>query len=44
MLARNIKRNVMRKELETDEQGEMEDLDLSIPGRKALGGVMSHLI
>ena len=38
---RNIKRNVMRKEMEVEEEGEVEDLDLALPGRKALGQVMS---
>ena len=34
---RNIKRNILQKMMEWDEDGQVEDLDLSLPGRAALG-------
>ena len=34
---RNTKRNITEKMMETEEEGPVKDLDLSLPGREALG-------
>ena len=37
VLERNIKRNTLEKMMEWEEEGKIQDLDLSLPGRAALG-------
>lgn len=37
---RNIKRNTLKKLMEWDEEKEIEDLKLDLPGREALGSLM----
>ena len=37
---RNIKRNVLEKLMEYEEDGPVKDLDLTLPGRDALGLIL----
>ena len=39
VLRRNIKRNIMKKEMEWEEDAPLEDLNLELPGRAALGAL-----
>lgn len=39
---RNIKRNTLERMMEWEEDGEVQDLDLTLPGRQALGNAFGH--